>query len=454
MKKLLLALPLVAGASWAGSTYFSGAQTEAAYTRLLEQINNKAQGVFVLKSTEYNGGIMESTAITEVRSADSSGEEIHFLLNHKINHSLVSVAPENPRFGAASIVTTLLVDDSYSDDAKKFMSAFESGEPFIATTEVGVDGATSSEIKFNAIDYSIDDSAVKSSGTLINVATTANGSVTGDGTTNDFMFSEGADKKADLSNLTTKFNLNRLESDGVNSKFFHDVNFELKMDETKIVDGGQQVALLQDLSYVLKQNLSTDEPAVDVQAGVDSMQIAGVPLESVDFGLGLSGFSLTEIMSNQAFFEEFKNVDNPAEYFLSEKGLQILRATLKPNTKMAVKLDATSAEGDGNAAVDLWFAGNGSADGYTGMATTGDLAKSIAGRAIGEIDKSALMNTPVSGMLEHPMAQAYLTVTEDKVKLNANLDKLVLKLNEQVIPLEMMAGGMLNLPLDSLLQQF
>jgi len=33
MRKLLLALPLVAGASWAGTTYYSSSQSEPAYDR-------------------------------------------------------------------------------------------------------------------------------------------------------------------------------------------------------------------------------------------------------------------------------------------------------------------------------------------------------------------------------------------------------------------------------------
>jgi len=120
---------LIAGASWAGTTYYSGAQTEAAYTRLLEQINTNE--AFVVESTEYKAGIMESTAITQVRASEASGQDIQFSLKHQINHSLVSVAPENPRFGAASIITTLLVDENYSDDFKNVLKSFDSGEPFV-----------------------------------------------------------------------------------------------------------------------------------------------------------------------------------------------------------------------------------------------------------------------------------------------------------------------------------
>ncbi len=451
MKKLLLALPLVAGASWAGSTYYSGAQTEAAYNRLLEQINtNKA---FVVKSTEYKAGIMESTAITEVRASEANGQDIQFSLKHQINHSLVSVAPENPRFGAASIITTLLIDDNYSDDFKEILKSFDSGEPFVATTEVAVDGATKSEIKINAFDHSQDDAIIKSSASIINVTTATDGNITGDAALDNFIFSEGDNKQADMSNLDMKFNASKLEGEEKISPYFYDLNFEMNMDETTIVNGGKQVALVKGVSYVLNQDLSSDEPSATFNMGVDSLEVEALPLKSFDAAMALSGFSIKDMMANESFYKEFKSATRPEELLFSEKGIEILRATFKPDTKVAVKLDAVSTEGDGNAVVDLWFAGNGSDDGYTGMVTTGDLAKSIAGTALIDIDRSALMNTPVGQMLEHPMAQIYLSVTEDKVTLNADLDNMILKLNGQAIPLELMAGDILNMPLETLQQQ-
>lgn len=451
MKKLLLALPLVAGASWAGSTYYSGAQTEAAYNRLLEQINtNKA---FVVKSTEYKAGIMESTAITEVRSAEATDQDIQFSLKHQINHSLVSVAPENPRFGAASIVTTLLVDDNSSDDFKEFLKSFDSGEPFVATTEVAVDGATNSEIKINAFDHSEDDTTIKSSASIINVTTAADGNVTGDATLDNFMFMDGEDKHADLSKLAMTFNASKLEGEEKISPYFYDLNFALNIDQTTVLDDGEQVMVFEGISYVLNQDLSSDEQSVKVNMGVDSLGIASTPLKSFDLAIAISGFSINDLMNNETFYKEFKISNKPEELLFSKEGIEILRATFPPDTKMSIALDAVSTDGNGNAAVDLWMAGNGSDDGYTGIATTGDLAKLIAGTALINVDKSAVMNTPLGGMLEHPMAQAYLTVSEDKVTLNASLDKLVLKLNEQIIPLELLAGDMLNIPLESLPQK-
>ena len=451
MKKLLLALPLVAGASWAGSTYYSGAQTEAAYNRLLEQINtNKA---FVVKSTEYKPGIMESTAITEVRSTEATDQDIQFSLKHQINHSLVSVAPENPRFGAASITTTLLVDDSYSDDFKEFLKSFDSGEPFVATTEVAVDGATNSEIKINAFDHSQEDAVIKSSASIINVITAADGNITGDATLDNLTFSEGDDKQAALSNLDMKFDASKIEGEEKISPYFYDLDFEMNMDETTIIEGGKQVALVKGVSYILNQDLSSDEQSVKVNMGVDSLGVESLPLKSFNAAMALSGFSINDLMNNETFYKQFKLSNKPEELLFSEEGIEILRATFPTDTNMNIELDAISTEGNGNAAVNLRIAGNGSDDGYTGMFTTGDLAKAISGTALIDVDKSALMSTPLGGMLEHPIAKAYLTVTEDKVTVNASLDKLVLKLNEQMIPLELMAGDMLNIPLESLQKQ-
>jgi len=652
MKHLLLALPLIASVAWAGTTYYSGAQTEATYSRILEQLNALSKDELVFESTEYNAGVMESTAITEVRSAENSDKKIHFYLKYQINHSLVSVASENPRFGAASIITTLMIDKSLSNDDKQLIQSFENGEPLIATTEVAVDGATSSQIIINALDHKEDDKTIQSSGTVINLATTADGNVTGDSTTEEIMFSKGDDEKANLSNVTLKFNLNRTQSDeaalaylydldweatmdefsfvelpetsvGISdfyskistdkfgngtskspfyyllhldelniedlnfkeldyestvgefrikddanenattsdtvmrfnisrsegpdsdSPFFYDailessigdfsfvedadkkadmsdfiiyanfyyainmenldvkdlnfedINYEVKLDEfnfaegsdekvsssdmamhininkikqaknqspfffdlalegkmgtLNVVESGKQQASIEHAHYVLVQNLSADEPYSKFGMGVDSMDIESIPLQSFLVDMALTGFSTTEMMANQSFYEDLKAAKNPEEILFSEKSIEIMRASIKPDTKLAIKFNAKSSEGNGNTWIDFRFTGNGTDDGYTGMVTTGDLAKSFAGSAVVNIDKSALMLTPLGDMLEHPMAQAYLTITEDKVTLNANLEKMVLKLNEQVIPLDLMAGDMLDMPLESL----
>jgi len=663
MKKLLLTLPLVAGISWAGSTYYSGEQAEASYNRMLEQINALSKDVFVLKSTEYQAGIMESTAITEFTTLPAAGREFTVSLKHQINHSLISVDSKNSRFGSASIITTLLLDDNITDEGKAFLTSFESGQPFVITTEVAVDGATTNEIIVNSVEHTKDNSTFKTSGALINLDTSASGSVTADMSTDNLVFSDSSDEQVNLSDINLTFDMKKLageadapnfydlnmettlgeftviqgdESDvnfsdmstkldlqnvgygenvsplyylfhvkelnllaidfdqldyeanlaemkivdsedesgtltnmstifnvgksdtaedssaiyydvNIETKvddfnvdsptgdavsmsnllfkvnmgnfgngetlvaFFHaldtdeveieninldDVTFEAKMDEMDVaqegdngvktsdvamqfemnklgtednasslffdlnlgakmgkidvIKNGVQLALIEGARYVLAQDLSSGEPSAKFSVGVDSLEVPALPLKSFIADLALTGFSMQELIANESFFEELKTASKPEKFLLSEKAAGIMRATFKPDTKLAIKLDATSSEGNGNADADVWFAGNGSDDGYTGMVTVGDLAKSFAGTAVGDIDKPALMLTPLGSMLEHPMAQAYLTITDDKVTLNATLDKLILKLNEQIIPLDLMAGEALNRPLDAL----
>jgi len=449
MKKLLLALALVACASWAGTTYFSSTQTETAYAQMLEQmVGNES---LVLKSTEYKAGMMQSTAITEVHSTEAFDKDLHFFLEHQINHSLVSIDPTNPRFGAANIVTTLKTDNNYSDDTKALVQSFESEEPFVITTNVAVDGSTSSEIRLRAVDHSKDQIMLKSSGGIINVRTTASGDVAGEAATNSFLLDMNTERKADLANVAIKFNMTKIAGENRLSQFFHDLNLELKIDKTTLDEADATSIQAEGIHYLLTQDFSSEAPSAYSNLSVDKLETDVIPLESFDIDITTTGFSIKELIANEYFINQVQAANNPAELLLSDQGLELIRATIQPETKIAVKFDATSTEGNSSAAVDLWFTGNGSDDGYTGMVTTGDLAKTIAGTAVADIDKATLMLTPLGSMLEQPMVQAYATVTDDKVMLNANLDNLILKLDKQVIPLEFLAGGMLKRPLESLL---
>ena len=89
MRKLLLALPLVAGASWAGTTYVSSSQTQPAYDKLLSQLNQLESLQFVSES--YDKGFMHSTAITKVSFVGSTDAEPLFRLKHVIDHSPVGI---------------------------------------------------------------------------------------------------------------------------------------------------------------------------------------------------------------------------------------------------------------------------------------------------------------------------------------------------------------------------
>ncbi len=453
MNKLFLVLPLFAGVSWAGTTYYSGAQTENAYNRLLDQVNSKSSEMFVVKSAEYNAGFMKSTAITEVFNPDNMESGPMVRLQHVINHSPVSVAPDNARFGAANIVTTLITDDIDDSDFDEFLDVFENREPFVMTTDVAIDGATSSNFVLNAFDLEEDEKKMKSSGLVANFVTTSAGSVSGDLLAEDFMIHDSEDENGELKNFSAEFNFAKLDETDPNTKIFFDIKMATKLEEGTFNSTGNDPSVrIKDAHYNYDQNLSADDPYVKFSMGIDALESQEVPLNSMSAESTLSGFSVKEMIANYDFYKDLPTMDNPEEIMFSPKSIEILRATFIPDTSLNTSLKVNTTDGDVDADINIWFAGNGSEDGYTGMQTIGDLAKAIAGTATANADRSALNATPLGMMLDEPMAQIYLTVTEDTVTLNAELEELLLRLNQQVLPLEMMAGEMLNMPLEMIPQ--
>jgi len=76
----------------------------------------------------------------------------------------------------------------------------------------------------------------------------------------------------------------------------------------------------------------------------------------------------------------------------------------------------------------------------------------IAGTSAISVDRALIEETQYSERLDEPFVQHYLSINEDKVTANIALDKLVLKLNKQVIPLQLMAAGPLKMPLTELVK--
>ena len=137
MKKLLVAIPLVAGASWAGASYYAGSQTQHGYDRLLAQLNELKP--FTLVNESYYAGVANSTAITKVMDSTAAEAKVLFRLHHDIQHSPIGMNEDGLRVGAATIVTTLVRDESLSDELIAAMADFTEGEPIQLNTSVGFD---------------------------------------------------------------------------------------------------------------------------------------------------------------------------------------------------------------------------------------------------------------------------------------------------------------------------
>ncbi len=447
MKKLVLALPLIAGASWAGTTLYSGAQTQPAYERFLEQMNSTR--ILVFESKNYDAGFMKSTAVTEVRFNDEDSQEVLFTLNHKISHSPVRMVPESARFGAANIVTTLALDKIKNDEQRDFLTSFDTGEPFVITTDVAMDGTTTSEIKINAVENMGEEAVITSSAATVNLLTGAEGNMKGNGELSKLLITDNSNERGEVSDLTFQFDMDKLEGETSLAKFFYNINLKANVAEAKIVDNStdEPLAIVKDIYYGMDQKLADKEPYVNFSMGVNSIATDAIPLRSLDLKSAVTGFQVKALIANADYFAGITSSDEPDKLLFTGKGLEIIRATFPPDTRITIDATADTLDGAIDAKIKLWFAGNGSPDGYTGMVTVGDLAKAFAATININADKSAIIASPLGELLGHPFALLYLNITDDKVILNASLDRLSLLVNGQTLPLELMAGEMLTVPL-------
>ena len=106
MKSLIVALPLIAGATWAGTSYFAGAQSEAGYDQFLSQTN--AANFLTFEKESFEQGLTTSKAVTVVKESSAPDAEVLFRLAHDINHSSVQLNDNSPSVGTATIRTTLV----------------------------------------------------------------------------------------------------------------------------------------------------------------------------------------------------------------------------------------------------------------------------------------------------------------------------------------------------------
>ena len=187
MRKLLLALPLVASASWAGTTYYAGTQTQPAYDKLISQLNEFKP--FTVESEQYNAGFLTSTAVTKVMNSAGPDAKTLFRLQHVIDHSPVGVDGNGARVGASTIHTTLMVDE-YSQDVVEALAAFDNQQPFEIFTRVGMSGEVTNDLVINPFSVNHEGAQASFEGGHYTIFSNDNGAISGSGTMGAIVLTE------------------------------------------------------------------------------------------------------------------------------------------------------------------------------------------------------------------------------------------------------------------------
>jgi len=375
MKKLLLALPIVAGASWAGTAYYAGVQSESAYDQLLSQMGMMEPLVFEKES--YEKGLATSHAITAVRESHSPDAAIVFRLEHEINHSPVRVDDNGAQIASATIRTTLS-EESDNPKFAQFRELFQGDEPIEIISTAGITGKIDSTINLAALQTSLPFGNGES---ILNVAessikiTTVDGRTKGDGTIGAMNLS--GVKSRSLTGIEP-MNINgvRLGSDSVaaNSKVNQNLFFEIDNIDLGSVMPADRAPI---------NSGKVDVKLIDVDATALQNYANWARQRSLKDKLDISDEAETEMLSKLA---KLITKDIAFEY----------------------NLTLGNAGGSANTTTLMKFNGDDSPTGYDNLVTVADLLNVMEMEISVTADKEAINLTPAAGFVTSPTAQMAL----------------------------------------------
>lgn len=444
MKKLLLAVPLVVGASWAGASYYTGTQTQGAYDHLLEQLNELKP--FTLVNESYNTGFTKSVAVTRVMDSAAPDASVLFRLQHEIDHSPVGVNEGNVRVGAATIRTTLVRDDYVSESATEFMRGFVDSEPFIIDTDVSFDGNTDTRLQvspyrgqqaemdfsFGGVDYS-----VSSAGDVIS----------GSGTLGEFLIqANGGEVRLAPGAITT--DLTRI------SQAIYSGSYGIDFGSLSILSEENMAmhATLRSIGLHSDTQINGDlmNSSLTLSVGqIDSL----LPLNSISMQTGMSNVSVQGLKSyvdtvSQLSAMDVMGSDDPE---IMKTILAAYVPMIGPGTGLDVNVTLNNDGGDASLDYGLSVVEESRAaypaGGIASIKTLRDLFNVLVLEAHFSADAAVIDQSPLAMFLMRPEAQQFIVSDGVSYKADMTLSELIMDINGNPMAFEMMLGDKLDMPL-------
>lgn len=452
MKKLLIALPIVAGTSWAGTSYFAGVQSESAYDKLISQ--TEVMKAFTFEKESFDKGLTNSNAVTAVKESNNPDAEILFRLKHEINHSSVQLDDNGPALGTATIRTTL-VEGSIHAKYKNARDYFTADEPIEIITKAGISGNLTNTITISPAEVSLknDTETMAIAETVFNVLSN-NTRTSGEGTIGAIELNDGKGNVITASPSELNFDVaNR-------HPWVSDYEFLMSM-ATLTVEAPDLDAPLQadGLHVTTSSTLSDDE--LDYLGALEIEQIdlgAMFPANNQPLTSGRLEVAVNNMQAQalRDFYEYYGQFSLTQRVNLSEElSAEFLNEYAKLATKdseIIYDLDLENTEGVANADLSIRFIGDDSVTGRDNIVTGADLGNAIEIDADVVMDKAALSLTPAIFMMRSPPAQIAFVDNGDQFVSKATVRKLVADVNGTLYPLEDLSGGMLALPLEALIK--
>ncbi|MFK7853874.1 MAG: DUF945 family protein [Granulosicoccus sp.] len=450
MKKLLIAIPLVAGASWAGASYYAGAQTQSGYDQLLAQLNEFKP--FTLVNDEYYAGVTQSTAITKVMDSAAADAKVLFRLHHAISHSPIGMNDGAVRVGAATIVTTLVKDDSLPEFLIEGMSDFTDAEPFQINTEVGFDGQTVNQFVVSGYERQYDDVNVMFGG--IDYTSTISGdSFVGSGTVGKLVVSAAdGDGELNLSEGVIQTDLTRID------QAIYTGEYGVVFDQLSFAGTSMQAGVdLKKISLVSDTKLAAG--SIDSTAAFSVGEInAPIPVNSAGFDVAIKGISVAGLQSYIDFASQIPMLDammmSDPEIVMGM--MESYKSLIGPGTSLDYAFRVSNDGGEakvsyGVSVVDA-NSPNYPVNGFDSVETVRDVLNMLKLEAHLDADVAAIDQSPLAMFMGAPEAQQYIVSDGVKYTADVTVSDLIVDINGNPLSLELMVGEMLDMPLAAVLE--
>lgn len=438
MRKLLFALPLLAGASWAGTTYYAGSQTEPAYDSLISQLNEFKPWNF--ESEDYQAGFLQSIAITKVMDSEGPNAKLLFRLQHVINHSPVGVDGNSPRIGASTINTTMLTS-SVKEEYREWFAHFDNQQPFELFTRVGINGNIDNELSLSAFSMKNDNITLDFHGGRLSAQSTGEGIVKGDGALSEITMVTNDNFNLAIDPSTASFDLVRHAAGIYAGKY--ETNFpEIQMN---LGQPGLDVTL-GNLNVISDSEVESNEMSGRLLMQAETID-APVDIDSASYEVVFKGLGMDALQKYQDSIQDLQNTsdDSPEQMFSAVA--TAYQALLAPGTHLGANIGMANSGGSIKGGVSADFNGDGSVSGYDSISTLRDLLMAVDVQINLAADADALAKTPLAMAMMHPAASEYIVSDGLRHVSDVKISNLILDVNGNPQSLEDLVGGALSMPL-------
>lgn len=446
MKKLLLALPLIAGTSWAGTAYYAGSSTKDAYADLLIQLNEFKP--FTLVNEQYSAGLAKSTAITNVMASSSPDAEILFQLHHDINHSPVGLNDAGVRFGAATIKTTLVFSEASNPTSSDLLEGFTSPEPVVINTNVKFDGTATHQLVVSAF-QSVNEGQNFNFDGLDYTAAVNGASITGEGTLGEFSMN------SPMVNFTLAPGIIDVDLEK-HANGIYGGSYGISFEQLSVESAAMPFDVgVQSINFSSDSDISGSTFNSNVYMSVGNID-SPLPINDLSLKVGTKNISIEGMSDYINTMSQFSaldetNVSNPE--FVNQ-WISAMMKVLGPKAGASYDIDINNDGGNANVKFDVGIVDGSSAkypqSGLASLTTVRALLDIMEAELRFQADAAALDQTPLAGFLVSPQAEQFVVADGVTYQSHIKVKDLIVDINGNPISLELIMGDTLDMSLSQM----